>query len=334
MKWLIGATCIGLLAFVAYEWSASQPPDSGTFTVDRFMFFYDLQGPDALPAGNQVDRDQNGRPDYVENIAARVVAASTIFTESFGMRHPLDSPRYRDKAQWISVRFKVIESNGSAGDAVQHSTRFGDGEQAGALQITLSAELRDATQTPAHELFHVFQNGYTMFKQRWYTEGTARWSEYVLKEGTGSRKPLPTSASEIEEILQQTYSTKTLWRRLAYILDSNDGVFNIPDNVDVRPLGYEPVVEDNRIYGYHFIRRFLEHLDIMDDIASRNMGLPKYDWPEETQKSAASNHYLLCALSETITSGEVPEKRREEVQLFLAAIDAHTDNICSRLGAF
>jgi len=35
--------------------------------------------------------------------------------------------------------------------------------------------------TPAHELFHLYQYGYALFKQRWYLEGMAKWMETVFK---------------------------------------------------------------------------------------------------------------------------------------------------------
>src|SRR5690606_39577266 len=91
-----------------------------------------------------------------------------------GFQQPLESPRYLTQgASHILVRFREMEkSNGRAFDEVR---RLPSGECV--LIIEVTSRYRSGNFTPAHELFHQIQNGYTTFKQPWFYEGTARWSE-------------------------------------------------------------------------------------------------------------------------------------------------------------
>ena len=309
---------------------AQQGDEPQNYRLGEFRFFYTLSGPDALPAENQVDADNNGVPDFVENIAVRLQSSWQIMTESFGMTSPLESERYRGKVDFIAVEFHTRDGSGSAGDAIMASREF-PGKHA--LKIRLSNRLRPDTLTPTHELFHVFQNGYTMFKTRWYTEGTARWSEYILKEGTGSREDLPPTTEALLEVLQQTYDTKTMWRRLAYLLDTNDGSFEVPINLPPPAPGYDEVLEDTRIYGYEFMRFFLEELDRLDALAATIYGVAEHDWEEDLQKSERNTPYILCAIKFTVERFSIPDKRRDEFDAYLGAIDEITGDFCQRLSA-
>jgi len=63
---------------------------------------------------------------------------------------------------------------------------------------------------------------------------------------------------------------------------------------------YPSLLEDNRVYGYLFMRYFFETLDEIDDKAEKARNLKSYNWPEKEQKSSANNSYILQALIKTI----------------------------------
>ena len=63
------------------------------------------------------------------------------------------------------------------------------------LTIDIDRDIGTRNLTPAHELFHAFQNGYTLFKNAWYTEGTARWAENAFREEPPANKTPPKRAA-------------------------------------------------------------------------------------------------------------------------------------------
>ncbi|MFW5442775.1 MAG: hypothetical protein ACKE51_00510 [Methylococcaceae bacterium] len=311
------------------DWKAERESLDKVYPVGVFRIFYTLQGEHALPQNNRRDRNGNEVPDYIELIALKLRSADVLFHKTFGLMHPLQSPRYRDEVHYIDVHMLKMKSKGSGGDGI-HLFKYEalPLSNAKSLAIKLSTRLRDGSLTPSHELFHLYQNGYTLFKNRWYTEGTARWSEYVQKKGTGSRKSLPSTVEEMEVLLAQTYDTKSLWRQLAYLLDKNSGHFSYPPIANERVPGYPGVIEDNRIYGYNFIKSFLEQLDLMDDIASNAYGLPHYEWREKRQKSELNNVYILCGLKHAIINESMGMEANNELNSFLLLLEKYMDNSC------
>nr|WP_275847559.1 hypothetical protein [Sulfurimonas sp. SAG-AH-194-I05] len=292
------------------------------YKIDEFRIFYDKKGKNKLLKKNKDDCNNNNIPDYIENIGLKLQVTSKILQESFHFISPLQSNRYKNKVKYIDVHVLNMKNNGSGGDGIiYYKYKALLKNESASLSIKLSRNLRAKTQTPPHELFHLYQNGYTMFKNRWYTEGTARWSEYILKKGTGSRKKLPSTQNELERVLNKTYDTKYMWRRLAYLLDKNNGKFLYPKGIDYKIKGYAQVIEDNRIYGYDFMRIFLENLSKMDKIASHDYGIPIYDWPEELQKSSQNNKYILKALTQSIR--QMNKTANKELLLFLGTVDRY-----------
>jgi len=310
-------------------WRSTRENLDKVYQLDKLRIFYSLKGKHALPKENKKDKNNNKTPDYIENLASRLHVALLLFTDSFGLSHPLQRQRYKNKAKYIDIHILNKDSKGSTGDAiVKLNYKALKGSKDKSITMRLSTKLRKGTLTPVHEMFHVVQNGYTMFKNRWYTEGTSRWAEYAQKKGTGSRKKLPKNTKELKKILGQTYKTKRFWRRLAYLLDKNNGRFQYSKNQTEVVVGYPTIVEDNRIYGYNFIKTFLEELDKMDAVAARNYGLPEHDWKEEQQRSKANNVYILCALKNAIQLEYDKKIRNKEIENFVKVVDKYTNSRC------
>ncbi len=128
--------------------------------------------------------------------------------------------------------------NGSAGDAIVNYHRPSDPpEGVEVLTIDLSAKLPPRNLSPAHELFHQFQNGYSQFKNAWYYEGMARWSEDLFRSGAGAADALPASGTELEALFARSYDASRTWQALARATDPEGRVRLPPALCETRYLG-------------------------------------------------------------------------------------------------
>ena len=322
------------------SWKDEHEALNQVFYAQEFRLFYTLAGTDALPEKNRVDSDLNGTPDFIESIAQQLQVASALFTQVFGFTPPLESARYKNRVQSIDIHFLAKESKGSAGDGViEFRYPILYNRPTTVLVMNLAVDLREKSLTPSHELFHLYQNGYSMFKNRWYTEGMARWSEYAFREGTGSRNVLPTTNKGLELLLSQTYAAKTFWRRLAYLLDTNNGVFEMATINQQAIQGQDLLIQDNRIYGFEFIRYLLEALDSTDEHAALAYGVAPHEWDESLQHSPSNDKYILCAIHHTISEhyrryySEQYDRQvhAEELTRFMRLIETYNDDGCPKL---
>lgn len=282
--------------FLEANWKTERENLDNIYKLGEFRIFYTLNGANSLV--NKEDLNKNSVPDYIENIAQRLKVSKDVFTELLGFHDPLKSRRYKD-VKYIDIHI-LKSKNSSSGDGVfVFNYKILDTRDK-VLSMKIRNNLSKSTMTPSHEYFHLLQNSYSMFKNRWYTEGTARWAERVFKKGTGKRDRLPQNINELESLLKQSYETKGFWRKLAYICDTNNGRFINSKNYQTNIIEYPNLIEDNRIYGYEFMKTFLENLDYQDSIASKNREIGEFSWTEKEQKYNENNNiYILRALNQT-----------------------------------
>jgi hypothetical protein len=259
------------------EWRERRGALKEMHSRGEFRIFYALSGPDALP--NRDDSNRNGTPDYVERIAEELMAAREVYERSMNLRHPFKSPRYKNDAAFIDVHLLTFPltangpRHGIAYDELSSFARPRDGgRKVKVLVIDISNDLPARNPTPAHELFHLYQNGYTFFKNRWFTEGTARWVERMDNKAS---HPLPRSASDVHDLFTQTYETAPFWSTVANRIDPASG-------------------------GRAFIKAFLEELGRMDDQRFEK-------WTEKEQMSAANDVYIWKALQNTLGQAAIPD---------------------------
>jgi len=283
-------------------WQSERENLDRVYALNQFRIFYTLNGQHAL--ADQSDEDANGVPDLVENIATQFEAADVIYHAALGFMPPRLNSRYKDQVQTIDVHVLSQEYKGKSGDRVIHYRyKILGKKRLGALSITLSRQLQTGNLTPAHELFHAYQNGYTMFKNRWFTEGTSRWAEYAFKQGTGEQEELPNSQADLENLFRKTYDAKYFWNRLTHLCTGKNSVFKVPEVVLNKTYAGtdQLVVEGNDLDGYEFMVQLFENLDRYDLLAARERGFAEHDWQESEQKSPANNRYIVMALRDTIT---------------------------------
>lgn len=271
----------------------------------KFLILYNTSGEHALPSSKQKDLNKNGVPDFIENIAIQLITADQLYQDVFSLRSPLNSPRYlKEEVAFIKVNMK----NGMDFDGIayDHVSRIQYQEQqkawdAKTLVIDISNSIKHTNHTPAHELMHLYQNGYTLFKTRWYTEGMARWVEAALAKGTGKIGELPRTVEERQkQVFDQTYGAAKFWTALAKATDQQEGKLDLEEKLlaCVYTNG-EPVIEDAYFYGAVLLKEVLEALDEEDNVVSRREGLKPYFWEEKRQKSADNNENIWKAIERT-----------------------------------
>ena len=289
---------------LAGNWEQRRAKLNLSYQQNEFRIFYTFNGKDAVPVKLRTDRNRNQIPDLVEDIMTQLLVANTIYVASMKLRHPLKSPRYKDRVKFIDInllKFPLTKGGpkrGIAYDGIISFQRKIDGKRPiKSLAIDLSNSINTGNITPAHELFHLYQNGYTLFKNRWYTEGTARWAEHAIKSGTGAVGTLPATQSQLQKLFRSSYDAAGFWNSLAFSADTREPL-RIPNKtLQTRyVLIDKKVIKGSNLYGVRFIRVFLENLDKLDDEASVERGLDKLYWKEKVQKSRSNNVYIWRAV--------------------------------------
>ena len=160
-----------------------------THVVDDFHIYYSLQGKDALRYPQ--DSTGDGVPDVIKDIGRQLQAAQYLYTSRLGLRSPLRQKIYAQARQINLYLLALPKGHGLAFDRVAAETMSDGTALPCGLKIVLNAGLQPARNvTPAHELFHLYQYGYAVFKQRWYLEGMARWMENAFRAPEKRVSPL------------------------------------------------------------------------------------------------------------------------------------------------
>lgn len=305
--------------FLYANWKSERESLDNVYTLGDFRIFYTFNGEHALPLENKVDLNKNLIPDYVENIAQRLYVTKQVFTNSLGFQDPLKSKRYKD-VKYIDIHIMSSEKSSAGDEIVTYKYNILNTKDK-VLSIKIRNNLTKGTLTPSHEYFHVLQNSYTMFKNRWYSEGTARWSESIFRKGIAKQDDLPNSGKEIEELFDKTYDAEGLFGRLTYLCDTNNGIFKNKIDLKTNIPDYPNLIEDSMVYGYEFIRIFFENLEKEDDYLSKKRAVNEFEWDEKDQKSDENNIFILKALIKTIN--EICPKQNNEITEFTNIVEEY-----------
>lgn len=170
--------CLALCAGAATTGRAEEE-ERLHFVMDSVRVFYSVEGESAVPPD---DRDGNGVPDRVEDVARQVWAARAYFCGVLGFPDPYAGERFGG-ANCLQVSLhhpdRIGGLNGVAYRRAQRARAIPEGKPDDrALVVAVSTTvdpLRNAT--PAHEFFHLVQYGATYFGNGWFLEGMARWAE-------------------------------------------------------------------------------------------------------------------------------------------------------------
>lgn len=274
--------------------------------VEDIRIFYQTSGQHAVDVA---DLNTNGIPDQVEDVMTQVRAARKLFVEVLGFPEPLKTERFRE-ASFIDISFRhkdTLKMNGVAYDELQRFHKLGDPPDTRSIAFTVATSVKaPANLTPAHEFFHLIQYGTTYFKNRWFLEGTARWSERAL--GAGDLGPVhiltdwPLPQGKAAAITAMAYeAAEHLWNPLAARLDDQGQIPDSPVLQQIQNMTYtdgSPAMKDLRLKGTALIREVLIELNRVDDITFQELGYNR--WSEENQRSIKNDAYILRAIEQVV----------------------------------
>ncbi len=281
--------------------------------------FYTTEGDSAVPPA---DADRNGTPDHVEDVAKQIHAAHQLFCTTLKFPDPLKSERYKG-VTCIEVglrhRDQIGGGNGVAFDESQRARSIPEGKPTDRA-IVMSIGVHVVPQknvTPAHELFHLIQYGATYFKNKWFLEGQARWSEHGLgKDGLGDikyspRGPWPQKPPHLQQLVKMSYDSEfVLWNPISFKADARGSLTARQLGQELTSVKYSdgtPVIRDFELKGAKLMREVLIEMGKLDDVAFKNLGYEK--WTEDNQRSERNNPYVYQAIMDALRQQSPPVGR-------------------------
>ncbi len=303
--------------FAGTSLAADEPADArsderSSFVRGKVRVFYSLSGESAVPAD---DRDGNGTPDRVEDIALQVWAAREFYCGWLGYPDPFASARF-GQVDCIEVgihsRKKLGEKNGVAYRMPQKAKSVREGNPGDRALVLAVANTVDPVRnaTPAHEWFHLIQYGATYFSNAWFLEGMARWSEAAWRQdgkpAAGLARPAewePDHPKTMELFGMRYDAAAAFWNPLAAAyeerVDSAASTKDLPDSL--RALSYSDgslVLRDPHLPGAALMREILAELAEVDDRAQQEIGYK--EWSLANQGAPENNRFLFQAVREVL----------------------------------
>ena len=244
------------------------------------------------------DRNQNSVPDSIEDIATQINAARELFHDVCGFPDPLKSDRYKNTtAIEIDIDLKSnMENHNGLAYSGKRKSKIDPNKTVLHIRIASTVDAHK-NATPAHEYFHLIQYGATYFRNKWYLEGMARWSQ----DSVNAIKKYPTVKNmsrtltdkvSVAEILNAKYSTaRLLWYPLA--LDCKDKV-KIPSRLmsKYKYVDGAAVFEDDVIYGANVMKAVLNKMQSKEAQAAVSFGGLK-QWRKDGVRSEKNNDIIL-----------------------------------------
>lgn len=280
------------------------------FNDRNSSFKFSVEGEDAKLDENELEFISHYN---LSNIHNQLYVADQLFQTVLMLQDPLSTQRY-EKAKFINITLEASNKVfGMAYDEVLTNNELGLSNCFIGMKMSDKVNA-EHNVTPSHELFHLYQNSVMMFKQSWLTEGTARWSESLIREGTGKEEALPESRDELLEVMDSSYGASKFWTRLFRLVDQNDE-FSVPNYLDtVKYLNNEPILKDNKGYGVTFIKVLFDELSKESDYVSEIKGWDRYGWKEKDQKDPALNPYIWNAVKRAVAKSIPYEQQSEELR--------------------
>lgn len=289
------------LAAVALLFMVTTSADAAIYRQGIIYVIYDEAGERSL--ANKTDANSNGVPDVVEDIATQVNAAREVFQGVFDYPDPLQSARFKNVTSIeidIDARDAMNKFNGLAFSTVRKKSAHDP--NARALHFKIANTINPHTSsTPAHEYFHLIQYGATYFRNAWYLEGMARWSQdSVTKinypDGADIHFKLKSKSAE-EKIFNGKYEMADfLWYPLA--VNMRDKV-TLPAELvaKYKYVDGAPVFQDDIIFGAHVMLKVLHALKAKENLAAEKFGGVK-EWRKTGQRAEVNNEIILDCVKE------------------------------------
>ena len=279
----------------------SNPEGENVYARGVFRIIYCTRGEHAVP---ETDLNHNGIPDFVEDAALQFVVAHHLFCNLMGFPDPLKSARYKDVSfidVFVNSR-KRVGSNGRTFQMPEHAHPPAL-PQDRALRVRIARDLPiQRNVTPAHEYFHLIQNGATQLTNAWFHEGMAVWAHDAMmdippKEATWAQvEKYLYDPKGMEELYASSYKAgELLWIPLALLCP--DGEEHLPASdplLQSRYVDGTPVLKDFILRGAPVMRSLLRAFGTVADRVFRDNAYT--EWSYENRASARNYPYLIQAI--------------------------------------
>ena len=252
---------------------------------------------------DKTDVNSNGVPDVVEDIATQLNAAREVFKDVFNFPDPLDSPRFKNATSIeIDIDLKeVMKVNGLAYSGVRKNSKHDPNEPAIHIKVANTFDPHK-NPTPAHEYFHLIQYGATYFRNSWFLEGMAHWSEDSVSKiknyPSGNDVPVKLNSEDAEnQIFESKYqAAEQLWYPLAVSMEDKE---TIPDDLmnKYKYVDGSAVFHDNIIYGPKVMLKVIQTMKSKEDIAAEKFG-GMSKWRKDGQRSEQNNPIIMDSVRE------------------------------------
>lgn len=298
---------------------------NNVYEFQGIRVFYSVDPKNLDAVKNLTDKNKNKYPDYVEDIAKQIAGARAGLNE-LGFMDPVQSPRFKAYGvKFIDVHIRNLSGNGLAYDEPVNYTNNPLKKNACAIRIDLSNDIEafpGGWSVGAHELFHLYEYGYTMFKRSWFLEGMAAWGERVVRLGglkSNGLTPLPANSVQLnEQVLAVPYNF--LWDRLAYLSEANKNV-QFPLSTAQQNRTYADgtkVFRDQKLLGIKIMKSILENLNEESNAISAQKGRSNFFWIEEDQRSPENDKAMIKAVQRAIKESGLDKLNTAEMNAFLA----------------
>ena len=294
-----------LLLVVSLIFSMTLTANAAIYQQGVVYIIYSEEGDAAVKDGT--DLNSNGVPDAVEDIATQINATREVLKDVFKFPDPLNCERFKGVTSIeINIRDKeVMKAHGISYSTIREKSRHNPNEKA--LHINMANTINPhKNSTPAHEYFHLVQYSATYFKNVWFIEGMARWSQDVVKKinkyPDGKNIPaLMKNKSAGEEIFQGKYEVANLlWYPLAVNMKDKD---IIPDALmkKYKYVDGSPVFKDNVVYGANVMRNVMNLMKSREKMAAKNFGTEE-EWREKGRRDERNNEIIFNCVREVYYS--------------------------------
>ena len=295
-----------LIMAIGFLLATIQSVSAAIYQQGVVYVIYEETGENAVE--DTTDLNSNGVPDVVEDIATQVNAARELFKDVFAFPDPLESERFKIATTIeidILARPNMSNRSGQATSGVRKQSKHNPNEAALRLKMANTLNPRKSA-TPEHEYFHLIQYGATYFRNGWYLEGMARWSEDSVSaieeypDGKSVSSTLKDKAAE-EKIYGEKYSVaKSLWYPLA--VNKKDKV-KIPNTLvaKYKYVDGSPVFHDDIFYGPNVMREILREMKSKEEVAAANFG-GFNQWRKKGQRDEQNNEIIMDCVKDVYNS--------------------------------
>ncbi len=293
--WIFDLTSLGFLSSLhsapQTAWAQRLLSLNRVVRQDEIRIFYALEGPHQLGSSARTDRDGNGVPDRIDDLAVQLRVARLVYTDALGLVPPLSRSRYRN-VKSIDVYVWGTPTEEPAGRAFEEPQAIGqaiDDPTDRSLVITVRSDLKPTDLTPARMLFQLYQFGYTYYRNEWFLGGTAGWVQGALAAGDAPVRLLPRNPAECALVWRTGAGAAQFFAGVARAAKAPGTLDLSPTLLRLRYHDGTQVLADSRFAGAPLVRELLEAADRADDETAMRLRFPGGVWPRSKQADAQNN---------------------------------------------